>query len=74
MTPARVVDGYELTLRAARLLSVKPLTAASALAAVLVLAGCVGANLAAESSASPPSRPAAASSPAAAPWRHQGRL
>jgi len=44
---------------------VKPLTAASALAAILVLAGCAGANPAAEPSASPPSNPAAPSSPAA---------
>jgi hypothetical protein len=43
---------------------VKPLTAASTLAAVLVLAGCAGANPAAERSASPPSSPAASSSPA----------
>ncbi len=42
----------------------KPLTAASALAAVLVLAGCAGANPSAEPSASPPSS-SAAPSPAA---------
>jgi hypothetical protein len=45
--------------------SVKPLTAASVLAAVLMLAGCKGANPAAEPSASPPSSSAASHSPAA---------
>jgi hypothetical protein len=50
---------------AARLLSVKPLTAFSTLAAVLMLAGCAGASPAAEPNASPPTSPAAPSSPAA---------
>jgi hypothetical protein len=45
---------------------VKTLTAASALAAVLVLAGCAGANSAAEPSASPPSSSAVSSSSTAA--------
>jgi hypothetical protein len=43
---------------------VKPLTTASTLAAVLVLAGCAGANPAAEPSASSPSSPVVPSSPA----------
>jgi hypothetical protein len=46
--------------------SVKPLTAGSALAAVLVLAGCAAANPAAGPSTSRPPSPAASSSPAAA--------
>ena len=44
----------------------KPLTAASTLAAVLVLAGCAGVNPAAKPSVSPPSSPAASPSPAVA--------
>ena len=43
----------------------KPLTTVSTVAAVLVLAGCAGADPAAEPSVSPPSSPAASSSPAA---------
>jgi hypothetical protein len=45
--------------------SVKPLTVTSALAAVLVLAGCAGVDPSAGPSASPPSSPAASSSLAA---------
>ena len=44
----------------------KPLTAISTLAAVLVLAGCAGANPAGEQSAFPPSSQVGSSSPAAA--------
>src|SRR5580704_12085507 len=57
--------GCEPTPPAARLSSVKPLIAASTLGAVLVLAGCAGANPAAEPSASPPPSPAAPSAPVA---------
>ena len=55
----RIVGCCEPASLAARLASVKTLTAASALGAVLVLAGCAGANSAVEPSASPPSSPAA---------------
>src|ERR1700722_7899668 len=62
---ARTVGGCELTPSTVRLPSVKLLTVASTLAAVLVLAGCAGGNPAAEPSASPSSSPAAPASPAA---------
>ena len=59
----RIVGCCEPASLAARLASVKTSTAASALGAVFVLAGCAGANSAVEPSASPPSSPA--TSPAA---------
>ena len=63
MWAGRIVGCCKPASLAARLASVKTLTAASALGAVLVLAGCAGANSAVEPSASPPSSPA--TSPAA---------
>jgi hypothetical protein len=62
---APVLTECEPTPRAARLLSVKALTAFIALAAVLMLAGCARASPAAEPTASSPTSLAAASSPAA---------
>ena len=61
----RIVGCCKPASLAARLASVKTLTAASALGAVLVLAGCAGANSAVEPSASPPSSSATSPSPAA---------
>ena len=58
--------GCEPTSSAMRLLSVKPIAVASTLATVLVLAGCAGANPAAEPSASTSSSPAVSPSSAAA--------
>jgi hypothetical protein len=57
------VQACELARPAARLRSVKILTAAGPLAAVLVLAACASASPAAEPSGAPPSDPPAASSP-----------
>src|SRR5690242_4989624 len=62
---ARTVDGCEPTPPAARLPCVKPLTAASALVAILVLAGCAEPNSATEPSTSSPSSPATPFPPAA---------
>jgi hypothetical protein len=60
----RIVGCCEPASLATRLAFVNTLTAASALA-VLILAGCAGANSAAQPSASPPSSPATSPSPAA---------
>jgi len=60
-----VMADCELLVAAARLLSVKPSTAVSALVAILVLAGCAGGSPAAGSSASSSTSLATPSSPAA---------